>query len=500
MKHSLIMRSVTISSFIIAGLLNGCSSVGPDYETPASLVESEWLTYKNQQLAETPPLEIKWWESTFNDSTLNNLVEIALSDNLSLRSAGLRVLQARQKLAIAIGNQYPQTQALQGNAQSGADFPASASQQYNAGFNLSWEADIWGRFQRQIESASADLDYSVADYDGVMISLVSDVAQNYLEIRTTQKRLELFRKNLKLQEESLRITEAKYKAGDVSGLDSEQAKTLLFNTRATISSLEPTLQQLKNSLAILLGKPPHDISELLKNNQGLPLFKDDIALGMPQNLLRRRPDIRSAEKQLASQSAQIGYAITELYPHFSIGGVIGTNTGNQGSYLFREDYSNWNTLVSFDWNIFNYGRLKSNIRLQDALFQQLLEDYRETVLEAQGEVENSVVAFLASKEQVVDYTQAVISSTNAARLSQMQYRDGLVNFNTVISILQTLASQQDTLAQTEGNAATDLVTLYKALGGGWEIRGTQLPDTLLPQSTFDEMLKRTDFWEGNLPQ
>ncbi len=492
--------SLTLSSFIIVGLLNGCTSVGPDYETPTSQVESDWLHYKNKQMAETQPLAVKWWDSAFNDSTLNALVEISLNDNLSLRSAGLRVLQARQKLAIAVGNQYPQDQSLQGNAQSGAQFPASASQEYNAGFNLSWEVDVWGRFQRQIESASADLDASVADYDGVMISLVSELAQHYLLIRVTQKRLELARKNLKLQQESLRITEAKFKAGDVSGLDSEQAKTLLFNTKATISTLEPSLQQLKNSLAILLGKPPHDMSALLQNNQGLPSFKENIALGMPQNLLRRRPDIRVAEKQLAAQSAQIGYAITELYPHFSIGGVIGTNTGTQGSNLFRQDYSNWNTLVSFDWNIFNYGRLKSNIRLQDAIFQQQLEDYRQTVLEAQGEVENSVVAFLASKEQVVDYTQAVKSSLKAAKLSQLQYKDGLVNFNTVITILQTLASQQDILAQTQGNAATDLVNVYKALGGGWEIRGSQAPDALLPQSTFDEMLKRTDFWENNLPK
>ena len=491
----------TIPALISISFLTGCTVLGPDYQEPDTdaIVEKEWLNAEDKSLEMTPPLEAKWWESAFHDETLNHLVEMALSENLSLRSAGLRVLQARQKLAIAVGSQYPQSQALQGSAQSGTTSPyASSHEQYGTSFNLSWEVDVWGRFQRQIESASAELDVSVADYDGVMISLVSEVAQNYLLIRTTQLRLKLFRENLKLQQESLRITEAKLKAGEVSGLDSEQAKTLLYNTKASISTLEPTLQQLKNSLAILLGRAPYDMTDLLSKNQGMPSMENNISVGMPQNLLRRRPDIRSSERQLAAQSAQIGYAVTELYPHFSIGGVIGTNTGSSGSDLFKDEYSNWNTFVAFDWNIFNYGRLKSNVRLQDALFQQSLEDYYQTVLEAQGEVENAIVAFIASKQQVGDYTQAVNSSQNAATLSQLQYRDGLVNFNTVIGILQTLATQQDILVQTQGNTATDLINIYKSLGGGWEIRNNQDPVDFLPQRMKDEMKARTSEWKGAL--
>jgi NodT family efflux transporter outer membrane factor (OMF) lipoprotein len=491
---------LTLAVLIVIGLSSGCSSLGPDFSEPDADVEKQWLDYENNHLTQTAPLEVRWWESAFGDETLDSLIESMLNENLSLRSAGLRVLQARQKLAIAIGDQYPQSQSIQGSAKNGAPFSSPASQQYNLGFNLSWEVDIWGRFQRQIESASADLDASIADYDGVMLSLISDVAQNYLLIRTTEMRLKLAIKNLKLQQESLRITEAKLKAGEVSGLDSEQAKTLLYNTKASISILEPTLQQFKNSLAILLGKPPFDMAELLANNQGIPFIEKSISVGMPQNLLRRRPDIRESERQLAAQSAQIGYAITDLYPHFNIGGLISTTAGTTGGDLFRSRYSNWGSFISFDWNIFNYGRLKSNVRLQDALFQQFLEDYRQTVLEAQGEVENSIVAFLASNKQIEDYTLAVKSSENAATLSQLQYTDGLVNFNTVITILQTLASQQDILVQTQGNAATDLVNIYKALGGGWEIRGDKSPDELLPQSIYNEMLERTDYWDGELPE
>ncbi len=491
MKIKLAFTAITIIS-----LLSGCTMLGPDYKEPDIDMEKDWLNYEDDQQIATPPVDVKWWDHAFHDETLNTLVEMALSENLTLRSAGLRVLQARQKLAIAVGSQYPQSQSLNGSAQSGTVSPSSrSSQQYGTSFNLSWEVDVWGRFQRQIESASANLDVSIAEYDGVMISLVSEVAQNYLLIRETELRLTLFRDNLKLQQESLRITDAKYKAGEVSALDSEQAKTLLYNTKASISSLEPVLQQLKNSLAILLGKPPYDMSDLLANNQGIPTVNKNVSLGMPQNLLRRRPDIRTSERQLATQSAQIGFAITELYPHFSIGGIIGTNSGSSGSDLFKDENSNWNTFVSFNWNIFNYGRLKGNVKLQDALFQQRLEDYHQTVLEAQGEVENAIVAFLASNKQVEDYTQAVTASLNAMTLSQIQYRDGLVNFNTVISTQQTLTQQQDILVQTQGNTATDLVNVYKSLGGGWEIRDNRDPVDFLPQVTKDEMIKRTEQWQ-----
>ncbi len=483
---------------LVLGLISGCASLGPDYATPDVEMEKEWLNYEETELTSVPPLQVKWWQDAFHDKTLDVLIESALDENLTLRSAGLRVLQARQKLAIIAGNKYPQTQQIQGSAHNGGPFSSSPTQNYDLGFNLSWEADVWGRFERQIESAASELDATVADYDGVMISLVSEVAQTYLLICTNQTRLDLALKNLELQKESLRITQAKYNAGDVSSLDQEQAQSLLFNTVATISSIEPILQQLKNSLAILLGKPPHDMSGMLGDVKELPAFPADISLGMPQNLLRRRPDIRSSERRLAAQSAQIGYAIAELYPHLTIGGSVGTDASN-GSDLFTGDYSTWDTFVSFQWKIFNYGRLKSNVRLQDAYFQQLLEDYRQTILEAQGEVENAIVAFFASEKQLEAYEQALIASKQAAHLSQLQYQDGLVNFNTVITTLQQLASQEDIYARTKGNAATNLVGVYKSLGGGWEIREGIAPDLLLPTIIINEMKIRTDYWEGNLP-
>ena len=296
----------------------------------------------------------------------------------------------------------------------------------------------------------------------------------------------------------LRISKAKFDAGEVSELDMDQAESLLNNTKATVSSLEVSLQQLKNSLAILLGKPPQEFSYLVGEKRGIPTVRADIALGMPQDLIRRRPDVRIAERQLAAQSAQIGFAVTELYPHFSIGGAIGTSTVNINDF-FNSTSQTWNLFGLFEWNILNYGRLKSNVRLQDALFQQLLVDYRNTVLQAQVDVENAIVAYLKSHEQLAAYRLAVAASQRAVDVSKTQYQEGLVSFNTVITTLTSHVQQQDRLSSTRGSVADNLVQVYKALGGGWEIRANKDPVDLLPPAMKEEMRERTKAWEGVLP-
>ena len=487
-----LMKVLNLSA-VVALLASGCIMVGPEYQEPTAPVQANWLEFEDPLLDTTPPVAPEWWKTAFNDSLLDQLVETALEQNLSLRSAGLRILQAQQQLAIAIGNQFPQLQQGTGSA-SREKSNGTTFNNYGMGFNLSWEADFWGRFSRQVESASAVLDASVASFDGVMVSLIAGVAQNYLLIRTTQARLAVAEKNLKLQEESVRITTAKHEGGEVSALDVDQALTLLYNTQADVASLELSLQQIKNVLAILLGKPPHDMSDLLGTVKPIPTTEAKIALGMPQDLIRRRPDIRTAERQLAAQSAQIGFAVTELYPHFSVGGSIGTSAEETGD-LFENDYQTWNLFGMFEWNLFNYGRLKSNVRLQDAAFQQLLEDYRETVLQAQGEVENAIVAFLKSQQQLEAFRSAADAAQRAADVSTEQYTEGLVDFNTVISTLRSLASQQDQLAETQGTVATNLVAVYKSLGGGWEIRQNKDLLDLIPDETQNEMLKRGKYWE-----
>jgi NodT family efflux transporter outer membrane factor (OMF) lipoprotein len=303
--------------------------------------------------------------------------------------------------------------------------------------------------------------------------------------------------NIELQAESLRIARAKFDAGGVSELDVNQAESLLNNTKATVLSLEISLQQFKNSLAILLGKLPGDFNYLLDEKGGIPSAQADIALGMPQDLIRRRPDIRIAERQLAAQSAQIGFALTELYPHFSIGGSIGTNAASTGD-LFENDSETWSLFSMFEWNIFNYGRLKSNVRLQDAIFQQLLVDYRNTVLQAQADVENAIVAYLKSHQQLMSYKLAVEASQRAVDISKVQYQEGLISFNTVIITLISHEQQQDLYSSAQGNVAANLVQVYKSLGGGWKTRGNKDPVDLLPSAMKDEMRERTKYWEGLL--
>lgn len=478
-------------------LLSACTMLGPDYtEPPTSEVQTSWVESNPELLNSGAAINPRWWQSAFEDPILDQLTTTALEQNLTLRSAGLRVLQSQQQLAIAIGNQYPQQQQIDAMAtreqENGTRF-----NDYNIGFNLAWELDFWGRFSRQVESASAELDVSVANYDDAMVSLLAQVAQSYLVMRTFQDRLTIARKNIGLQEESLRIAQAKLDAGDTSELDVDQAQSLLQNTRAEVPGLEISVQQSKNSLALLIGESPQQFNALAKSSGGQPTVKADIALGMPQDLLRQRPDVRAAERQLAAQSAQIGFAVTELYPHFSIGGSIGTNA-MESDDLFTNDGEVWSIFGGFQWNVFNYGRLQSNVRLQDALFQQLLEDYRFTVLQAQVDVENAITAYLKSHEQVILYEAAAEAAQRAVDIASNQYQNGLVGYNTVITTLGALRTQEDLLATTEGTVTTNLVQVYKALGGGWQIRGNRNPVDLLPSSTKESMIERTGAWEGVL--
>jgi NodT family efflux transporter outer membrane factor (OMF) lipoprotein len=477
-------------------LLSACTSVGPDFTEPETEVQSNWTGTESPLIDSGAALDPRWWQAAFGDPVLNKLTEDALKQNLTLRSAGLRVLQSQQQLAIAIGSQYPQQQQINALAQREQENGGRISD-YNVGFNLSWELDFWGRFSRQVESASAELDASVADFDEAIVSLVAQVAQSYLLLRTFQDRLAIARKNITLQKESLRIAQAKFDAGDVSELDVNQATSLLHNTIASVPALETSLQQSKNALALLLGDAPQDFNQLAGTVGAIPTTTPAVALGIPQEVIRQRPDIRAPESQLAAQSAQIGFAVTELYPHFSIGGSIGSNAMETDD-LFSNEGEAWNFFGGFEWNVLNYGRLESNVRLQDARFQQLLVDYRFTVLQAQVDVENAIVAYLNSREQVKAYRIAASASQQAVDVSSAQYQNGLIDFNTVITNLNSLAQQQDLLASTRGDVATNLVQLYRALGGGWQVRDGRNPVDLLPADMKQQMLKRTDAWEGVL--
>ncbi len=489
------IRSLCLGGALLL-MLAGCIKIGPAYQPPDPMVETAWIERETGLVSSQPSVDPRWWSTAFNDPELDQLVDMAVNQNLSLRSAALQVLQAQQQLAIAVGNQFPQQQQATGSSsrqkENGATF-----NEYSLGVNIGWEIDFWGRFKNQVESATAEVEASVASYDAALVSLAAQVAQNYVLIRTYQQRLEVARSNIELQKESLRIARAKLDAGEVSELDVDQAESLLYNTLASVPELEISLQQLQNSLAILLGKPPRKFNGLMKEKQKIPEASVSVALGMPQDLVRRRPDIRLAERQLAAQSEQIGYAMTELYPHLSIGGSIGTSAIHS-SDLFRQDYQTWSLFGMFEWNIFNYGRLRSNVRLQDALFQQLLVGYLNDVLIAQGDVENAIIAYLKSHDQLSAYTAAANASQRAVNIATIQYQEGAVDFNTLINTLSANLQQQDVLSATRGDVATNLVQVYKALGGGWEIRNDRDPVEFLPAEMKKQMRDRTEAWQGVL--
>jgi NodT family efflux transporter outer membrane factor (OMF) lipoprotein len=353
-----------------------------------------------------------------------------------------------------------------------------------------------------VESASAQLDASVAGYDGVLLSLLAQVSNTYLAIRTTDERIIFLEENIRAQQEALQIAEDRFDGGLVTSLDPTQAKTLLYNTQAQMSVLRTSAAQLRNSLALLLGRQPGQISELLGGQASVPQTAAEVALGMPQDLIRRRPDIRQAERLLAAQSAQVGFAITDLYPTFSLGGSVQFASNDAGDNdlfdVFNAISGSWILSGGLSWNIWNYGRIKGNIRLQDARFQQLAIDYENTVLNAQAEAENAIVAYLESRLQQDLYKQAADAALLSVELAEVQYQEGLVDFDTVVNNLQALRAQQDLLASTHGAVATSLVNVYLALGGGWEIRAGQTADELIPAGTKREMRERIKYWDGVL--
>ena len=500
MKHAITSVALLVG---LACFFSACAMVGPNYKPPTAKIALQWLEYEDPRLKTTSPVEPLWWRQAFHDPVLDQLVEEALAENLTLRSAGMRVLQARLQLLIAKGNLFPQEQFI--GADAAAVDPGAgvgSSEVYDLNFNLTWEIDVWGQIRRSIESASAAFDASLSSYDGVQVLLISQVAQTYLLILTTEQRLKVARQNVAYQEESVRISQAKFEAGDTSSLDFEQAQTLLFNTKASVALLEQSLQQFKIALAILLGQLPQDLPGQLGEPRPIPTVSPMLAVGMPQDLIRRRPDIRVAERTLAAQSAQIGVAVGELYPHFALAGFIGptvaTATGQQFADLFSAENLSYSYGAGMRWNIFNYGRLKNNVRLQDAVFQQLLEDYRQTVLQAQGEVESSLVAFFQSLLQLKALQQAADAAQRAVDVSLEQYQEGLVDFNTVVSTLSALLSQQDQLASIQGTAAVNLVEVYRSLGGGWEIRRSEHAREIIPQEIQDEMRARGKYWKAAL--
>ncbi len=489
--------------------LNGCTMVGPDFVKPEAPVQSNWIESRHPEL-KTEPADYREWWTVFHDPVLNRLVESAYEQNLTLQIAGLRIFQTRAQLGVLIGNIYPQTQQGRGGAdynQISENAPNTLNSddsfwQYNAGFDVAWELDIWGKFRRAIESGVAGLDASVADYDDFLVTLTSEVARVYVLLRTSEERLEIARQNVAIQQRSLEIAEIRFKAGAVTELDVSQAKSLLRNTEASIPRFEADIRQFKNALAILLGKLPGEIDYMLSGAKRIPRAPEQVVADIPANLLRRRPDIQFAEYQIATQTPLIGVSRADLFPAFELFGSFGlltsssrnTQSGGQSgsgfSDLFESDSFEFFGGPAFRWNLFNYGRITNRVRIEDAILQQLIVNYEDTVIRAHQEVEDSLVGFLRKQEEAAFLLGSVQASQRSVDLSLLQYKEGLVDYQRVLDTQRFLTDQQDVWTTTRGDVILNLIGMYKAMGGGWQIREGQL---FVSKNNMDQMQQRTNW-------
>jgi NodT family efflux transporter outer membrane factor (OMF) lipoprotein len=497
-------------------LLSGCTplkeyihngfKVGPNYGRPPAPVAKDWIDAADVRVRKDADDLSRWWR-VFNDPVLDALTCDAYHQNLTLRQAGFRVLQARAQLGIAAGNFFPQTQQATGDYTRNALSTATANRsfvakrffdQWDFGFNLAWELDFWGRFRRAIESASASLDASVENYDAALVTLLGDVATNYVNLRTFEQRIEYTRANVQLQRETLKIAEARFKAGTTGELDVAQARSTLEQTEAQIPELEISLRQASNQLCILLGVPPEDLRAKI-GSASIPTAPPEVVAGIPADLLRRRPDVRSAERQAAAQCAQIGVAEADFYPHISITGNIGYSA-ERFKGLLHSNALEGAVGPSFQWNILNYGRILNNVRFQEASFQQLVAAYQNTVLTAAQDVENGLVTFLRAQERTKFHTASVEDAQKAVRLVVAQYKAGTVDFTRVTQVQQTLVQLQDTLAQARGEIALGLIQVYRALGGGWQIRLTDCHATTGVQPGVPQPTAKAEVLPAPVPQ
>jgi len=478
--------------------LSACTTLGPDYEEPQVAWLQDWQPDLYGQKA-TPSqqtgVDLRFWWRVFDDPALTQLIKLARQENLSLRIAGLRILESRAQLGIAGSTLYPQLQQLEGalgfvaTRQRGGALPGDEQSFVNAqtGFTLGWELDFWGRFQRGIESADAAFFASLANQQDTQVLLSAQVAELYFAYRTAQLRINIAHENAAIQKRSFEITERLYRSGQDSELDLQQAKTQYLATLATIPEREVSLIKTRNALCTVLGRPPGELPELATPVEPLPVLDTRLIQGIPARLLLRRPDIRAAAWRVAAQSAQIGIAEAEYYPSISLAGSIGWS----GSTLNASP--NTGTLAigpGFSWNLFDHGRIENTIRVQDARLQQLIEQYQAAVLQAAREIDDAAVSIVKTAEQQTLLQETVTAARRALQIANTRYLEGYAGFQRVLDAQQALFAQTERELINQSAQLAAVIALYKAWGGGWLATPVQ---ELIPAERRETMQQRSDW-------
>ena len=472
---------VTFAATCALGL-SGCT-VGPDYVQPEIETPDAWHTAAVDGLEDGEATLQTWW-TVFDDEKLTELVMRSAEGNFDLRSALWRVEEARALRGVVASNTKPQvglsadaTRSQPSNTGVLGDLAPTggfeADNLFAAGAGASWELDVFGRIRRQVEAADAQTQATVEAYRDVLVSLYAETALAYVNVRASQERLRIAHANVAAQENTLQLTKDRFSAGLVSALDVAQAESNLANTYSLIPVIERDINEGLNRLAVLLGENPGALHAELADEAPIPHEPKEVAMGLPTELLRQRPDVRRAERQLAAQTAQIGVATADLYPSFSLAGFLGLEALNAGD-LLSGDSVTWNIGLPIRWNVFSGGRIRSQIRAEEARTNQLLANYEQTVLNALEESENAMVAYIKEVQRRERLAQAVDATQRSLDLVLTQYTAGLTDFQNVLDTQRTLLVREDELAVAEGLVIGNLVRLYRALGGGWD------PDTAEP--------------------
>ena len=463
-------------SLFCALALAGCN-VGPNFRAPEPDAPGSWIhpvrqNYPSSQPAKTTsdgPADVAQWWKNFNDPLLDSLIDRSISANLDLRQAASRLREARATFGFVAADEYPQigTSGSYARSASGAGAVDNGHSLYRTGLDASWELDIFGGIRRNAEAARADIDAAVEDRRDVLISVVSEVAIDYVSLRGYQRQLEIARGNLEAQKKSADLTRRLFAGGFNSRLDVANSDALVATTASTIPVLETQRRQTMYSIAVLLAEPPGELIGELSVPQPIPIAPPNVPVGLPSELLRRRPDVRRAVAQLHAATARIGAAEADLYPRFSLTGEFGFENPKPASLL---DYSShfWSFGPAVSWPLFDGGRIRANIAVRDEVEVQAVLSYRASMLTALNDVENALVAYAEEQEHRAALADAVDANRQAVALATQLYTQGQTDFLNVLTAQRSLFSSEDSLVASDRSVVTDLITVYKALGGGWE--------------------------------
>jgi NodT family efflux transporter outer membrane factor (OMF) lipoprotein len=468
-----VRRALTWSAAVaVSASLAGCM-VGPNYHRPAAPIPAGYYGATTRPATSQPisitnesaPDVARWWVQ-FDDPTLNTLIERAANGNLDLKQAASRVREARAARGVSASQLWPRVDAT-GSYSRGAAGHASAGDLFRAGLDASWEIDVFGGVRRSVEAADADIDFAVEDRRDVMVTLFSEVALNYLDLRGFQRQIEIARGNIDLQRRSAGLTERLFQAGINSRLDVVNATAQVASTEAAIPLLESNINQAIYALSVLLGEPPATLLDELSRVAPIPVVPPAVPVGLPSDLLERRPDIRRADANLHAATARVGVATADLFPRFTLNGSLSYGANRFGN-LFDVASRSWSIGPAISYPLFNAGQLRSQLNIQTARQEQALLNYQSVVLNALRDVEGALIAYTKEQEHRAILLTAVTANRQAVELSTQLYTQGQTDFLNVLAAQRSLLSSEDALVQSDRVLAQNLIAVYKALGGGWE--------------------------------